>query len=355
MAPVYHELKKNPSCTVALCNTGQHRELSRDSLRFFEIEPEFDLDIMKPNQNLDGLLASVIMKMHEIVDDFKPTHVMVQGDTTTVLGSAMVAFQNKVNVIHLEAGLRSGDMQSPFPEEMNRVLTSRISNVHFAPTKRAVMNLNVEGINSGVHMVGNTVIDALLWAKKRIEKEPQLLSEIIKNLSLEISLDKALLLTTHRRENFGEPLREILKAIENFAKQNHQVPVLFPVHPNPNVKDVVHAVLGDLPNVYLLPPLDYPDLVHIMSECFAVVTDSGGIQEEAPTFKKPVLVLRENTERPEGVEQKNAVLVGANAELILSELSAIYSNEDYYQSFSINPNPYGDGSAAQQIAQILFS
>jgi UDP-N-acetylglucosamine 2-epimerase (non-hydrolysing) len=354
MAPVYHALKKHDSFTVALCNTGQHRELSKDSLRFFAIEPDFDLDIMKPDQNLNGLLSTVISRMHEVIEEFRPTHVMVQGDTSTVLGSAMAAFQNKVKVVHLEAGLRSGDMQSPFPEEMNRVLTSCISTIHFAPTPRAVTNLKLEGIENGVHLVGNTVIDALLWAKKRIEKEPEVLSDFVNKLSFELPLKRALLLTSHRRENFGEPLKEILTAIEKFAIQFGQVPILFPVHPNPNVKEAVHSALGHLSNVHLLPPLDYPDLVMIMSECFVVVTDSGGIQEEAPTFGKPVLVLRENTERPEGVEQMNALLVGSNADLILSELTAIYTNEQYYKSFSINPNPYGDGTSAEQITRILL-
>lgn len=353
MAPVYHELKKNATWTVALCNTGQHRDLCRDALEFFQIKPDFDLDIMKPDQHLDGLLATVISKMHNVLYDFKPTHVIVQGDTTTVLGSALVSFQNKAKVIHLEAGLRSGDMRSPFPEEMNRVLTSKLSSLHFAPTERAVKNLNDDGVQNGIHLVGNTVIDALIWAKERIELNPRLLSETILSLSSKIPFERALLVTTHRRENFGDPLMGIISAIKVFSAENSDIPILFPVHPNPNVKNIVYQTLGKEPNVYLLDPLDYPDLVYVMANCYAIMTDSGGIQEEAPTFGKPVLVLRENTERQEGLESGSAILVGSNKTIILEQLKLIYNDPAYYLSFSRNQNPYGDGQSAKRISRIL--
>jgi UDP-N-acetylglucosamine 2-epimerase (non-hydrolysing) len=354
MAPVYLELKTR-GVDVALCNTEQQKELTAQSLSFFEIVPDFELDIMSQNQSLDTLLSKVIQKVSEVILSWKPTHVLVQGDTSTVLGTALAGFHNKVKLVHVEAGLRSFNLQSPFPEEMNRVLTSKLANVHFCPTELSLENLRKEDTPGSLFMVGNTVIDSLLWASDKIKKaKNQIISEAILNLSDSGRLHPSILVTSHRRENFGDPLNRILKAILAFSQENPKIQVIFPVHPNPNVKSVVENMLGKIPNILLLPPLDYPDLVFLMEQCDVILTDSGGIQEEAPTFKKPVLVLRENTERPEGVAQGNALLVGSDTEKIKCQLQLLFSRQEYYDSFSKKPNPYGNGTTAKQIADIIL-
>lgn len=354
MAPVYLELSAR-GATVALCNTEQQRELTAQSLEFFGITPDFKLDIMSQNQSLDELLSRVIQKVSGVIHSWKPTHILVQGDTTTVLGSALAGFHNKIKLVHVEAGLRSFNLQSPFPEEMNRVLTSKLADIHLCPTPMAMENLQKEGVSGECYMVGNTVIDALLWTSDKIKQSKiNVISSTLLDMQKNGVLETSILVTSHRRENFGKPLDDILSAVQIFCASHPNVHVLFPVHPNPNVKNTVERILGQLKNVLLLPPLDYPDLVFLMEQCYAVVTDSGGIQEEAPTFKKPVLVLRENTERPEGVEQGNALLVGSNTELIIEQLHLLFNSPDHYQSFSKKPNPYGNGTSAQHIADILL-
>lgn len=353
IAPVYHTFKAAGVFEVALGLSGQHRQLARQALEFFQIKPDFDLDVMTENQSLNQLMAKIIIGMDREFLMHKPDYVMVQGDTTTVLGAALAAFHLKIPVLHLEAGLRSGDMQSPFPEEMNRSLTGSLAAIHLAPTNAAAENLVRENIRSEVHVVGNTVIDALHLGLKFIGASSYQ-SELESHFSFLNPNKKTILLTCHRRENFGEGVLNITGAIRDIAdRYRDDVEFCIPVHPNPHVKSVFEDVLKDLPNVHLIAPLSYPYLLWLMNKSYCILTDSGGIQEEAPSLGKPVLVLREKTERNEGIESKNAVLVGTNRALIVELTDRLLNDSDYYSSFSVNPNPYGDGKSSQMIHEIL--
>jgi UDP-N-acetylglucosamine 2-epimerase (non-hydrolysing) len=354
IAPLYHELKKDPNLDVLVGCTGQHKELIYQALDFFHITPDFDLQLMTANQTLNTLLAKVIEGIDRSLTEIKPDYILVQCDTTTVFGAAIAAFHQKVKVIHLEAGLRSFDKFSPFPEEMNRLLTSSIADIHLAPTSTSADNLHKEGITRGVHVVGNTVIDALFLGLQNIEKS-EIKQEIAAYFSFLDPNKRTVLLTCHRRENFGEALLEIVSAIRSLAIEfKDELQFCFPVHPNPNVKNVVHEHLADLPNVHLIEPLSYPYLIWLMSQSHFILTDSGGIQEEAPSLKKPVLVLREVTERTEGIEQGNAVLLGSDKEAIIANARRLMTDTAFYQSFSANPNPYGNGDACALIRQLLM-
>jgi UDP-N-acetylglucosamine 2-epimerase (non-hydrolysing) len=352
MAPLIKEFSKDSKFEVRVGLTAQHRELLDQVMHFFGITAHYDLNVMKPNQTLHGLTSVLIQDITEkILLQEKFDYVFVQGDTTTVLAGSLAAFYQKIPVIHIEAGLRSKDKFSPFPEEINRVLTSHIAAMHFCPTETAKGFLEIEGISKNVFVVGNTVIDALLNGLN-----------IIKNTSEEVYFKKfekvdfskkIILVTSHRRENFGHPLDEILEAVYIVAEKFfNEIEIIFPVHPNPNVKEVVSKKLI-APNIILYNPLDYPELIWVMDKSYFIMTDSGGIQEEAPSLGKPVLVLREVTERMEGVDAGTAVLVGYSKEKIIFEAEKLLNDSSYYNRIANSVNPYGDGNTAGRVKQIL--
>jgi UDP-N-acetylglucosamine 2-epimerase (non-hydrolysing) len=311
---------------------------------FFGIEPDIDLNIMRPNQALTTLAARLLLEMDEVLLSEKPDAVLVQGDTTTVMTVALACFYHRIPIGHVEAGLRTWDMQNPFPEEANRVIASKLARWHWAPTEGSKQNLLKEGVaEEDIVVTGNTVIDALLMtAAKDL------------NVGIELDANKRLILvTSHRRENFGEPFRNICRALRTLAEQNQDVQFLYPVHPNPNVKDVAYELLGSLPNFVLCEPLDYARFIAAMKRSYIILTDSGGVQEEAPALGKPVLVFREETERPEAVDQGVVKLVGPNYDRIVSETQQLLDDENAYKAMARGVSPYGDGLAAQRIVQTL--
>lgn len=353
MAPLIKELKSRESAfDVKVCVTGQHKEMLYQVLEFFSITPDYDLDIMKPNQTLFGVTASIFEKLEPILDDVQPDIVLVQGDTTSVLVGAIGAFYKKIKVAHLEAGLRSGDMYSPFPEEMNRVLVSRLADYNFAPTQRAYNALISEGVSADkVNITGNTVIDALLLGVDIIKQHDQSeYEESVKGVDLS---KRIILVTGHRRESFGDGFEHICNAVRRIAESNPSAEIIYPVHLNPNVQEPVHRILSGLANVHLIKPLDYPSLIWLMEKSYLVLTDSGGIQEEAPTLGKPVLVMRDVTERQEGVDAGTAKLVGTTEDVIYRETQKLLDDPIAYESMATAINPYGDGTTSKQIADIL--
>ena len=352
MAPLIKSFSFNKNYIVKVGVTAQHREMLDQVIDFFDIKVDYDLNIMKPNQTLHQLTSDLISKITEDIllkDNFD--FVFVQGDTTTVLAASLASFYQKIKIIHIEAGLRSFDLQSPFPEEMNRVLTSKIASYHFCPTDSAKQNLNNEGIISNVFVVGNTVIDSLFIGLKKLQSSMELaLAEKFKNIDFN---KKIILVTCHRRENFGQPFKNICASITEIARNNkNTVEIVYPVHLNPNIKDVANKMLTE-PNIRLIAPLDYPELIWIMNKSYLILTDSGGIQEEAPSLGKPVLVLRTVTERNEGVTAGTAVLVGSNKDLIINEVQKLLTDNDYYDSISEISNPYGDGKTSERIVKII--
>lgn len=348
MAPVLTELNKYPEITSIVCVTAQHREMLDQVLELFEIKPDYDLSIMQPNQSLAEITARALTKLDEVLIKENPDWVLVQGDTTTAMVGALAAFYHQIKVGHVEAGLRSFDKYQPFPEEINRKIATSISDLHFAPTEVSKQNLLREGVNEAIiEVTGNTVIDALLQvAEKPYDWDSSPLSGIPRN-------KKIVLVTAHRRENHGEPLHNICAALRSLAEQFSDVQIVYPVHLNPNVQKIVRATLGDIANVTLLEPLEYLPLVHLMKQSYFVITDSGGIQEEAPGLGKPVLVLREVTERPEGVTAGTVKLVGTDAAMILREATNLLMNVAAYQEMSQAVNPYGDGKASTRIVARL--
>lgn len=344
MAPVILTLENEPWANVRVLATAQHRGLLDQVLRIFEIEPDIDLNIMRPNQGLTALTARLLLSLEEVLEAEKPDVVLAQGDTTTVMAVALACFYHKIPFGHVEAGLRTGDMSNPFPEEMNRVVTGRLTKWHFAPTESARQNLLKEGIaNSNIFVTGNTVIDALLSVAERETPLP-----------FKLDPDKRLILVTaHRRENFGEPFRQICRAILALVERNQDVQAVYPVHPNPNVYDVAFQILGNHPRITLCEPLDYLPFVQIMKHAYLILSDSGGVQEEAPALGKPVLVLRRETERPEAVQEGVVRLVGADFDQITSTTQHLLDDEVAYKEMARGVSPYGDGKAAARIAVVL--
>lgn len=344
MAPVILALRRAPWAMVRVIATAQHRELLDEALSIFGIVPDVDLNAMRQNQSLPDLTARLLTGIDEVLAVEKPDAVLAQGDTTTVLSTALACFYRHIPFAHVEAGLRTGDFENPFPEEMNRVLAGRLATLHFAPTKRAQANLLAESIApKSVHVTGNTVIDALLWIAAQHPEH-----------GMQFPTGKRLvLLTTHRRENFGPPMREAFRAVYTLTQLHPDVHIIYPVHPNPNVSALAHEVLGRNPSVTLCPPLDYRKLVGLLQAVEFVLTDSGGIQEEAPALGKPVLVLREETERPEAVEAGLAKLVGMDHDAIVAAATALLSDHAAYRRMSRGASPYGDGHAAEHIVGIL--
>lgn len=349
MAPLITACKKNKSFEVKVCLTGQHKEMLNQVLQFFQIEGDYNLELMQANQTLFDITAKALLSINSVFEDFSPDLVLVQGDTTTAFAGALAAFYKKIKVAHIEAGLRSFNKYSPFPEEVNRKMISSIADIHFTPTQRATKNLNKENIFENVFTVGNTVIDALLSGVEKVRNNPNY-SNDFKFLDLS---KKILLITGHRRESFGIPFENICEAISYLSDKYSDIQFVYPVHLNPNIQKIVRERIGSKENIFLIAPLDYPHLIWLMDKSLFVITDSGGIQEEAPSLGKPVLVIRDVTEREEGIEAGTAILVGTNKDKIIAESTRLFENHTHYEKMAKAVNPYGDGSSSQQIVSVL--
>ncbi len=348
LAPVIHELKKNFFKTVVV-SSSQHKELLKPFLKMLDIEVDFDLRVMKKNQTPNEVCSKVLEKLDKILDAEKPDLILVQGDTTTTLAGALAGFNRKIPVGHIEAGLRSGNLNSPFPEEMNRRLVSNIASFHFAATERNRRNLLRENIpGEKIFVTGNPVVDALHSISKTLKP-----SRKIQELIEETEGKKRILLTTHRRESFGETMGGNLKVLRDFVVKRKDVCLIFPVHPNPNVREITKEILADLDCIHLLEPLNYIDFITLMKSAWLIVSDSGGVQEEAPSLGKPLFILRENTERPEAIKAGVAKLVGGNPHKLELMLEENYAVETWIKSVGEVENPFGDGKAAQRIVKIL--
>jgi UDP-N-acetylglucosamine 2-epimerase len=352
MAPVYLALLADPQTEVRMLATAQHRTLLDQVLSDFDIEPTLDLDLMRAGQSLSDLTSRTLMAVRDVLADWKPDVVLVQGDTTTCLAAALAAFYEGVHVGHLEAGLRTYDLKAPWPEEMNRRLVDPISRWCFAPTLRAAQNLRSERIpEANIFVTGNTVVDALLLALSKVR---QTAPEIPGLSSAALASERLILITGHRRESFGSPLEQFCLALRDIAREFEDTVLVYPVHLNPHVREPVHRILGDEERVLLIPPLQYLPFVYLMERSYLIITDSGGIQEEAPSLGKPILVTRATTERPEAVEAGVARLVGTDRETIVAETRRLLRDRDAYERMSRGENPYGDGKASQRIVKILY-
>jgi UDP-N-acetylglucosamine 2-epimerase (non-hydrolysing) len=358
MAPVIIELQKHPEqFTVQICVTAQHREMLDQVLELFAIVPDFDLDIMKPGQNLTDVTCNVLQGLIPVLAAARPEVVLVHGDTTTTMAASLAAFYAGIPVAHVEAGLRTGNKRAPFPEEINRRVTGCVADMHFAPTAQARQNLLNEGVaDSTIYVTGNTVIDALLTVVEKMQSDTDLQKEMAERFSFLDANKRLILVTGHRRENFGEGFENICLALKEITDTYPDVEIVYPVHLNPNVQEPVKRILGqENANVFLIDPLDYLPFVYLMSRAYLIITDSGGVQEEAPSLGKPVLVMRETTERPEAVEAGTVKLVGTDPERIVREASRLLDDEGNYVAMARAMNPYGDGKAAERIAQVLIS
>ena len=350
MAPLVKELEKREDIEAKVCVTAQHREMLDQVLELFEITPDFDLDIMKTRQSLTGITNRILEGLEELFLKEKPDMILVHGDTTTTFSSGLAAFYQQIKVGHVEAGLRTFDKYFPFPEEMNRKLTGALADLHFAPTKGSSANLLNEGIkDSDIYITGNTVIDAMAHT---VEENYVFDTEELNTIDFENK--KVIMVTAHRRENWGEGIDNICDSLAQIVEKNEDVELVYLVHLNPVVKDVVHAKLGGKDRVHLLSPLDTKETHNLMNKCFMVMTDSGGLQEEAPHLGKPVLVLRGVTERPEAVEAGTVKLVGTDVDVILKEANALLNDEAYYAQMSKAVNPYGDGKASERIVDAIL-
>ena len=360
MIPLWMELARRPTqFQVTVCVTGQHREMLHQVLKAFDLTPDIDLDLMQPGQDLSLVTSNVLLRMRDVLTASRPDLVVVQGDTTTAFAAGLAAFYQQVSVAHVEAGLRTHDIRAPFPEELNRQLVSRMCSLHFAPTAEARNNLLAEGINAdSVYVTGNTVIDALLDVSARIDGAPTLARSLAEGLvatGYRVTPGRPIVLVTgHRRENFGDSFVQICEALRQLSIERPAVDFVYPVHLNPNVRAPVNQRLRDLPNVHLIEPLDYLHFVYLLKQCHLVLTDSGGIQEEAPSLGKPVLVMRNSTERPEGVSAGTVKLVGAHRQTIVSSVGQLLDDPAQYSAMSRAHNPYGDGTASRRIADAIF-
>lgn len=358
LAPVIKALKGRPDQFHSLvCVTAQHREMLDQVLSIFEILPDYDLDIMKPRQELSGMTSEVLLKLRGLLSEVQPDLILVQGDTTTTFAASLTAFYQRIKIGHIEAGLRTYEKYKPFPEEINRRLTSVLADYHFAPTERAKLNLLKEGIPSNkIYVTGNTVIDALFWVlKKQSTPENRKRMENYFSGRFGISLDnrRLILVTAHRRESFGEGFENICQALKEIGLRNPDVKIVYPVHLNPNVQEPVHRIIGGMEQIHLIEPLEYEPFIYLMNQSFLILTDSGGIQEEAPSLGKPVLVMREVTERPEAVEAGTAKLIGTQKENIVLETQELLDHPEEYERMTNIKNPYGDGKSAERIIQLL--
>ena len=350
MAPLVKEFNQFPNTFITkVCVTAQHREMLDQVLDFFNIETDYDLDLMRPGQNLYSLTAIIIESLKPILEEFKPDYVFVHGDTTTTMASSIASFYAGAKVCHVEAGLRTNNKLSPFPEEINRQVTGRICDYHFAPTDTSKSNLLLENVNKdSILVTGNTVIDALLNSVKKVNEKP---SELINELSKKIGDKEVILVTGHRRENHGDGFERICKALKKIAEDDINRLIIYPVHLNPKVQEPVKKILSDVENIILIDPLAYQDFIWLMNRSKIIITDSGGVQEEAPSLGKPVLVMRDTTERPEAIEAGTVLLVGTNEELIVSHALNLLNNNDDFEKMSKLHNPYGDGLASKRIVE----
>ncbi len=350
--PLIHALDADPRFESRVCVSGQHRGMLDQVLQIAGVHPHHDLDLMRPDQSLDALTAALLTELGKVIDAEKPDWVVVQGDTATAMTGALAAYYRKIPVAHVEAGLRSGDIHHPWPEEVNRKIVGSFAALHLAPTETAAAALRRENVApESIHVTGNTVIDALHWVVDRVAREPDLANGLAE-LEARFSGKRIIGMTSHRRENFGEGMEAIADAVVRLARRD-DVAVIFPVHLNPNVRAVMHERLAGLDNVALIEPLDYPHFARLLAISELMLTDSGGVQEEAPALGKPVLVMRETTERPEGVEAGTARLVGTNADRIVSEAERLLDDPDAYSAMARAHNPFGDGKATERIVELL--
>jgi UDP-N-acetylglucosamine 2-epimerase (non-hydrolysing) len=350
--PVINQLKAE-NVAVTVCATAQHRELLDQVLKLANVVPDFDLNVMTANQSRDKLSARLLGNIGEVLDRVQPSRVIVQGDTATAMTGALASYYHRIPVSHVEAGLRSGDIYAPWPEEVNRKIVGSIADQHFAPTERAAQALRSENVpRERIHVTGNTVVDALIFAKTMVETDPRLSSRW-DNIRRQHGNRRIILVTCHRRENFGDGVQNIVDALLTILSRE-DVAIVLPVHPNPNVRDIFAARLSNHPRVILISPQEYTDFVSLLSLAYLVLTDSGGVQEEAPTFGKPVLVMRETTERPEGVEAGTARLVGTNRDKIVEETFRLLDDDETYSTMSRSHNPFGDGHASERIVKALL-
>ena len=353
MAPLVKEFQKYPEVfDTRVCVTAQHREMLDQVLDFFEIKPDYDLDLMKPGQNLYGLTATIIESLKPILEEFTPDYVFVHGDTTTTMAGSIASFYSGAKVCHVEAGLRTNNKLSPFPEEINRQITGRVCDYHFAPTQTSKVNLLKENISENTIIVtGNTVIDALLHSVKRVK---YLSNPTIDSIKSKLNFNQDIILVTgHRRENHGDGFERICLALREIAMKKPNVKIIYPVHLNPKVQEPVKKYLSGIENILLIDPLSYPDFIWLMNRSKLIITDSGGVQEEAPSLGKPVLVMRDTTERPEAVDAGTVLLVGTDRELIISETLRLLENEKRFKEMSELHNPYGDGLACKRIVEFI--
>lgn len=353
MAPLIKALKQSTNLQVETCVTAQHRQMLDQVLQLFDIAPDFDLDLMCPSQTLTQLTCRILQGMEGVLNQCKPDWVLVHGDTSTTLGASLAAYYQQVKVAHIEAGLRTHNLYSPWPEEANRQITSRLASLHFAPTTQAQTNLLQEGIIADtIHVTGNTVIDALINVSRHIDQDAALLQQLISQFSFLDKSKRLVLVTGHRRENFGAGFESMCRALQNIASDS-SVQVVYPVHLNPQVQEPVKRLLGNTENVHLIEPLDYLPFVYLMKQSYLILTDSGGVQEEAPSLGKPVLLMRNTTERPEAVAAGTVRLVGTSIHTIVAQTRALLFDGVTYQIMARAHNPYGDGLACQRIRQIF--
>ena len=356
MAPLVALLKNDSRFEYKICVTGQHREMLDQVLRLFSITPDYDLDIMRPGQGLTSITSLIMNGLNSIFEDYKPDYVLVHGDTTTTRAATLASYYNRIKVGHVEAGLRTGNIYSPWPEEGNRKVTGALANIHFAPTSTSKANLLAENVSdNAIHIVGNTVIDSLFLVKNIIRDDETLDATLNTQMPFLNYGKKIVLITGHRRENFGDGFENICNAIVDVSKEFEDVLFIYPVHLNPQVQGPVKRILNTVKNVLLIDPLDYLPFIYLMDKSYLILTDSGGIQEEAPSLGKPVLVMRETTERPEAVSAGTVKLVGTDKKTIYLNIKALLSDRIIYEKMSKAHNPYGDGKAAKRILDILAS
>jgi UDP-N-acetylglucosamine 2-epimerase (non-hydrolysing) len=357
MAPLVKELQTNSNFIAKICITAQHREMLDQVLEIFDITPDYDLNIMQPNQNLYDITSNILLKIKPVLVEFNPDLVLVHGDTTTTSIVSIAAFYQKIKIGHIEAGLRTDDLYSPWPEEANRQITGVLAHYHFAPTQLSKHNLIKENKDDkNIIITGNTVIDALFLMLDKINNDKPLKNTILLNINKYYKIDndrKFILITGHRRENFGDGFISICNALKEIANNNKDIDIVYPVHLNPNVRKPVLDILGNIENVYLIEPMQYQEFLYLMSKCYFIITDSGGIQEEAPSLGKPVLVMRNTTERPEAVDAGTVKLVGTDKGIIVKESQNLIDNQDDYNKMSKSHNPYGDGKACEKIIKFI--
>ena len=354
MAPVIKQLEADPRFNSKICVTGQHQQMLDSVLNLFQITPNFNLHVMTENQDLSHLTAKILTGLADVFKQYKPDLVLVHGDTTTTLAASISAYYHRIPVAHVEAGLRTGDINSPWPEEANRKLSGALATLHFAPTNGSRNNLLREGTApEHIHVTGNTVIDALYGMVNKINTQPELDHILAQQFFFLTPSRKVILVTGHRRENFGDGFERICQALANLAQQFPDIDIVYPVHLNPSVQKPVKSLLASINNIYLINPVDYLPFIYLMQHAYIILTDSGGVQEEAPSLGKPVLVMRDKTERPEALEAGTVQLVGTNVEQIVNAVTRLLTDKDLYLHMSCAQNPYGDGEASMRIAEIM--